>query len=86
MVYIKSKESFKTNDLLKDIIEINFKSSPFNTLKLISENTKINKLYFNYPEHTVYVDFSKDFPTWLKLNSLYENDITKHNKYSRRLF
>lgn len=75
MVYIKSKESFKTNDLLKDIMEKNFKDSPFNTLKLISEDTKINKLYFNYPEHTVYIDFSEDFPAWLKLNPLYEKLI-----------
>ncbi|SKA84814.1 Sporulation and spore germination [Caloramator quimbayensis] len=75
IIYIKNKEYFKTNDLLKDIIEKNFKSAPFNTLNLISDDTKINKLYFNYPEHTVYVDFSKDFLNWLKLNALYEKII-----------
>lgn len=77
IIYTKIKLSFKTNDLLKDSLEDYFKHPPFELPKLISDNTKINKLYFNYADHTVYIDFSKDFLDWLKLSNLYSKKIVQ---------
>ncbi|WP_168190169.1 GerMN domain-containing protein [Caloramator sp. E03] len=77
IIYTKVKLYFKTNDLLKNALENYFKYPPFELPKLISDNTKINKVYFNYADHTVYIDFSKDFSDWLKFNTLYSQKIVQ---------
>jgi len=59
--YSTTKLSFNTNDSTKAIFEALFKSSPIKYFQCISEGTKINSLYFNTSDKTVYVDFSKEF-------------------------
>jgi len=59
--YSTTKLAFNTNDSTKTIFEKLFKSSPIKNFQCISEKTKINNLYLNTSEETVYVDFSKEF-------------------------
>ena len=51
--------SFNTNDEPKDIIEQTIKD--LSAYDILSENTKINKLYFNEKENSVHLDLSKEF-------------------------
>jgi hypothetical protein len=62
IVYVESKENFKTNHNIADTFENLFKTAVGDTLTpLMSQNTKINKLYINLQEFRVYIDFSKEF-------------------------
>lgn len=77
LIYTKNKVSFKTNDILKNTIENYFKNPPSELLKLISDDTNINKLYFNYGDHIVYIDFSEDFLNYINENFNYSVKIVK---------
>ncbi|QCX34545.1 GerMN domain-containing protein [Caloramator sp. E03] len=74
-IYIKEKINFKTNDRLKDIFEKYFKKSPKGNFRLMSNNTKINKLYLNRAENKVYIDFSKEFISEMNAGSALEGLI-----------
>lgn len=76
IIFKKNTINLKTNDDIKDIFESNFKKTLINgTHPLMSSNTKINKLYLNYNENVVYVDFSKEFVTEMNAGSSMENGI-----------
>lgn len=74
-IFIKEKINFKTNDSLKDVFEKYFKASPIGNFKVMSNNTKINKLFLNRAENKVYVDFSKEFITEMNAGSMLESLI-----------
>lgn len=78
IVYVESKESFKTNQNIADTFENFFKAAPGSTLSvLMSKNTKINKLYVNLKENRVYVDFSKEFVSEMNAGTSLESMILK---------
>ena len=62
LMFSKRQLHFSTDDFPKTYFEKHFKESPSSTLSpVLSQNTKINKLYLNINENKVYVDFSKEF-------------------------
>ena len=76
IMYKKNTINLKTNEDIKNIFQTNFRKTLIDgTLPLISNNTKINKLYVNYNENVVYVDFSKEFITEMNAGTSKENGI-----------
>ncbi|AJA47482.1 sporulation and spore germination [Clostridium pasteurianum DSM 525 = ATCC 6013] len=72
----KSTVNLKTNDDIKNIFQTNFRKTSITDAKpLMSNNTKINKLYLNDSEKVVYVDFSKEFITKMNAGSSMESGI-----------
>ncbi len=78
IVYVESQEAFETNHNIADTFESFFKSAPGGTLSpLMSQNTRINKLYVNLEEFKVYVDFSKEFLSDMNTGTSLEAMILK---------
>lgn len=68
--------SFKTNDETKAFFEENFKKAPnSSTVPLMTDNSKINKLYLNEAESKVYVDFSKEFVSEMNAGTYKETAV-----------
>lgn len=65
--------SFNTNDEPKDVIEQTVKD--LSVYEMLSQNTKINELYFNKEENSVHVDLSKEFTTEMNAGSAFEGLI-----------
>lgn len=75
-VYVKNKVSFRTNDDIKNVFEEYFKTSPGKNIpKLMSSDTKINRLYLNRAENKVYVDFSREFISEMNAGAALESLI-----------
>ena len=78
IVYVESKEAFETNHNIADTFEKFFKFPTEDTLTpLMSQNTKINKLYINLEEFKVYIDFSKEFVTEMNAGTSLEAMILR---------
>ncbi len=76
--FFKRQLHFKTDDDAKTYFETFFKETPSSDLvSILPPNVKINKLYFNYIEKKVYVDFSKEFETEMNLGSTGEDLVLK---------
>jgi len=76
--YYKRQLHFKTDDDAKIYFEAFFKETPSNSLvSVLTPNVKINKLYFNFIEKKVYVDFSKEFEKEMNLGSSGEDLVLK---------
>lgn len=76
IMYKKNTVNLKTNDDIKNIFQTSFRKTLVDgALPLMSNNTKINKLYLNYNENVVYVDFSKEFITEMNAGTSKENGI-----------
>jgi len=60
LVYMSTELSFKTNDSTKALFENLFKNPLIKGFVAISTNTKINNLYLDTKNQTVYVDFSNN--------------------------
>jgi len=67
---IETQISFNTNDEPKDIIEKIIKDLDVN--KVLSTNTKINKLYFAEKENGVHIDLSKEFVSEMNAGAGFE--------------
>ncbi|WP_312700763.1 GerMN domain-containing protein [Sedimentibacter sp.] len=65
--------SFNTNDSAKDVIEKTVKD--MSVYELFSINTKINELYFNEKDESVYIDLSKNFIEEMNAGAGYESMI-----------
>jgi len=78
LMFFKRQLHFKTGDAAKTFFEKYFKEAPTSSLtKVISLNTKIEKLYLNTTENKVYVDFSKEFRKEMNLGSSGESAVLK---------
>lgn len=76
IMFKKNTINLKTNDEIKNIFQNNFNKTIIDgTAPLMSANTKINKLYLNYTENVVYVDFSKEFITEMNAGTSLESGI-----------
>lgn len=76
IMFKKNTVNLKTNDDIKNIFQTNFRKTLISDTKpLMSNNTKINKLYLNDSEKVVYVDFSKEFLTEMNAGSSLESSI-----------
>lgn len=77
LVYKNQNIELKTNEEIKDIFERYFKETPKDkdTMKIMSDNTKINYVYMNDDEKKVCVDFSKEFVTQMNAGSTKETLI-----------
>lgn len=78
LVYISSREAFETNHNIADTFESFFKTAPDESLTpLMSQNTKINKLYVDLEKSRVNVDFSKEFVNEMNAGTSLESMILK---------
>lgn len=65
--------TFNTNDEPKDVIERTVKDLA--VYNIFSPNTKINELYYNLDDNSVYLDLSKEFVTEMNAGAGFEGKI-----------
>lgn len=77
LVYRNQNIELKTNGEIKDIFEKYFKETPQDkdTMKIMSDNTKINYVYMDDEEKKVCIDFSKEFVTQMNAGTTKESLI-----------